>query len=88
MFEPTVNNDGHVFPYGLGWELDEKEWRKQVYHTGGWPGYFTYNSLYLNSGISVILLCNKPDTEDIEKEILQKLEDAVFGRKRSRTLDS
>ncbi|OPC04933.1 penicillin-binding protein 4 [Elizabethkingia ursingii] len=89
MFEPTVNNDGQVFPYGLGWELDEKKnGEKQVYHIGGWPGYFTYNSLYLNSGISVILLCNKPDTEDIEKEILQKLEDAVFSRKRSRTLYS
>jgi CubicO group peptidase (beta-lactamase class C family) len=89
MFEPTVNNDGQVFSYGLGWELDEKKNdEKQVYHTGGWPGYFTYNSLYLNSGISVILLCNKPDTEDIEKEILQKLEDAIFGRKRPRTLYS
>jgi len=89
MFEPTVNNDGQAFPYGLGWELDEKKnSEKQVYRTGGWPGYFTYNSLYLNSGISVILLCNKPDSEDIEKEVLQKLEDTVFGRKRTRTLYS
>ncbi|HFK5545293.1 TPA: serine hydrolase domain-containing protein [Elizabethkingia anophelis] len=89
MFEPTINNDGQVFPYGLGWELDEKKnGEKQVYHTGGWPGYFTYNSLYLNSGISVILLCNKPDSEDVENEMLQKLEDAAFGKKSPRTLYS
>ncbi|OBS11140.1 penicillin-binding protein 4 [Elizabethkingia miricola] len=89
MFEPTVNNDGQIFQYGLGWELDEKRnGHKQVYHTGGWPGYFTYNSLYLNSGISIILLCNKPDSGDTEQEILQKLEDIIFSRKKFRTLYS
>ena len=31
MFEPTVNNDGQVFPYGLGWELDEKRMVKNRY---------------------------------------------------------
>lgn len=29
----------------------------------------------------MILLCNKPDSEDVENEMLQKLEDAAFGKK-------
>ncbi|ODM55377.1 serine hydrolase domain-containing protein [Elizabethkingia meningoseptica] len=83
MFEPTILSRDRKFPYGLGWEIDEQRNNvgKVVYHTGSWPGYFTCNSVYLEKGISIILLSNKPDLEeDTEEKILQTLEDVVFNK--------
>nr|WP_277738627.1 serine hydrolase domain-containing protein [Leptospira stimsonii] len=65
--------------YGLGWFINnDTELGKIVYHGGSWPGYSTYNSIYLDQGISIISLCNQTKSIEAEQKIIQEVENIIF----------
>lgn len=45
MMRPTRSIDGEVFPYGLGWYVQEYEGHTLVWHSGWWDD--AYSALYL-----------------------------------------
>jgi CubicO group peptidase (beta-lactamase class C family) len=81
MMAPTTCIDGTVHPYGYGWCLsNDPEFGHVAFHGGSWPGYSTYNSIYLDKGISIIFLCNKPSRPELEQQIILDLEEIVFAQ--------
>jgi hypothetical protein len=71
MFAETTINYGEKINYGMGWLIKkESELGKTVFHGGSWPGYPTYNSLYLEKSISIIPLCNQPLNLKTEQEMI------------------
>lgn len=67
--------------YGMGWIInDDAESGKIVYHGGSWPGYSTYNSIYLEEGYSIVSLCNQPKSTEIEQQIIIALENILFDK--------
>jgi len=46
--------------YGFGWHIINPQNKGRVaYHTGGWPGFMTYNEQGLDKNYSIIILRNK-----------------------------
>jgi CubicO group peptidase (beta-lactamase class C family) len=81
MMAPTTCTDGTVHAYGYGWCLsNDPEFGNVAFHGGSWPGYSTYNSIYLDKGISIIFLCNKPSRPEVEQQIILALEEIVFAQ--------
>jgi CubicO group peptidase (beta-lactamase class C family) len=67
--------------YGMGWIINnDKEVGKIIYHGGSWPGYSTYNSIYLDKGYSIISLCNQPNNLEMEQQIIITIENIIFDK--------
>ncbi len=67
--------------YGMGWIInDDADLGKIVYHGGSWPGYSTYNSIYLGEGYSIVSLCNQPKKLEIEQQIIIAMENILFDK--------
>jgi CubicO group peptidase (beta-lactamase class C family) len=60
-FRPARYNSGEEYPYGFGWRLDDHLGRRRVAHAGGWVGFSTFISRYVDDGFSVIILTNLED---------------------------
>lgn len=56
--EPAhVGND--LSEYGFGWELQTNDtYQKLIYHSGSWGGNFNFILYFLETDITVIILCN------------------------------
>lgn len=81
MFKRTRIANGDEYDYGYGWFITEsKECGKVAFHGGSWPGYSIYNSIYLDSGFSIISLCNKPQDVEYEKNLILKCEDIIHQK--------
>jgi CubicO group peptidase (beta-lactamase class C family) len=75
----SINNE--KVAYGMGWMINEDaELGRIVYHGGSWPGYATYNSVYLGKGYSIVSLCNQPKNLEIEQQIIVALESILFSK--------
>ena len=49
--------------YGFGWHIINPDGKGRIaYHTGGWPGYLTYNEQHLDKNETIIILRNKYTT--------------------------
>jgi len=81
MLSNTILPDNKKTDYGMGWMIShDPEFGKIVFHGGSWPGYSTYNSIYLDSGYSIISLCNQPKNLEAEKQIIEAMENILFEK--------
>lgn len=58
ILTPAPLNSGATFPYGFGWQLDERAGRPLHQHSGAWQGFTSYFGRYLGEGLSVVVLTN------------------------------
>ncbi len=81
MLSNTLIQHKEKVEYGMGWIInDDDDLGKIVYHGGSWPGYSTYNSIYLDKGYSIISLCNQPKNLEIEQQIIIAMENILFDK--------
>jgi CubicO group peptidase (beta-lactamase class C family) len=64
MWSPVALNDGTTATYGFGWFINQPKNRRQVWHSGGLPGFAAQFHRYLDDRISVIVLMNSDDVDD------------------------
>jgi CubicO group peptidase (beta-lactamase class C family) len=58
ILTPAPLNSGATFPYGFGWQLDERAGKPLHQHTGAWQGFTSYFGRYLGEGLSLVVLTN------------------------------
>lgn len=58
MFARQRTRDGKPTGFGLGWAVDTKRGRREVYHIGGQPRVSTVLYLLPDSGVAVVFLSN------------------------------
>ncbi len=81
MLSNTQIQHNEKVEYGMGWIIhDDSEVGKIVYHGGSWPGYSTYNSIYLDEGYSIVSLCNQTKNLAIEQQIIIAMEKILFDK--------
>lgn len=51
-------NDGRLYPYGFGWNIDASQGAPWYHHSGGWLGFNLLVSRYLANGITIVVLSN------------------------------
>ena len=65
MWTPVALNDGSKAAYGFGWHVvDRPGSRRQVWHSGGLPGFAAQYHRYYDDRLSVIILMNSDDVDD------------------------
>ncbi|MCY1018833.1 serine hydrolase domain-containing protein [Pyxidicoccus sp. MSG2] len=58
ILTPAPLTSGATFPYGFGWQLDERAGKPLHQHTGAWQGFTSYFGRYLGEGLSLVVLTN------------------------------
>lgn len=58
ILSPARLNSGAPYPYGFGWQIDERNGKPLHRHGGGWQGFTTYFARYLGDSLSIIVLTN------------------------------
>ena len=64
MWAPTPRADGTTATYGLGWFVSRPGARRQVWHSGGLPGFASQLHRYYDDRVTVITLINLDDADD------------------------
>jgi D-alanyl-D-alanine carboxypeptidase len=64
MWTTTPLANGTPALYGLGWFVNRPGARRQVWHSGGLPGFKAQFHRYLDVGVTVITLINLDDADD------------------------
>ncbi|MET6999238.1 serine hydrolase domain-containing protein [Chitinophaga defluvii] len=84
-FTPGKKDDGSalkgIMGYGFGWialPLNDSAIGASVYHTGGYPGYQSVITRYLDKHKTVILLTNFYEKQNVN-ELTGIIEDILFG---------
>lgn len=58
VLTPAPLNSGATFPYGFGWQLDERNGKPLHQHAGSWQGFTTFFVRAPADGLSIIVLTN------------------------------
>lgn len=58
ILSPAPLNSGATYPYGFGWQLDERNGKPVHRHGGWWQGFTTYYARFIGDSLSVIVLTN------------------------------
>ncbi|MBC7880513.1 MAG: beta-lactamase family protein [Anaerolineae bacterium] len=58
IWTPVTLNSGKTYPYGFGWFLDTKNGHRLIQHSGGWQGFTTHISRYVDDKLTVVVLTN------------------------------
>jgi len=64
MWTAMALADGSSALYGLGWFIHRPGARRQVWHSGGMPGFKAQLHRYLDDRVTVIVLINLDDADD------------------------
>jgi CubicO group peptidase (beta-lactamase class C family) len=64
MWTPARLNGGTPSLYGFGWHVNRPGARRQVWHSGGLPGFKAQYRRYLDDGVTVVILMNLDDADD------------------------
>jgi CubicO group peptidase (beta-lactamase class C family) len=64
MWTPARLNGGTPSLYGFGWHVNRPGARRQVWHSGGLPGFNAQYRRYVDDGVTVIILMNLDDADD------------------------
>jgi CubicO group peptidase (beta-lactamase class C family) len=71
MWSPVKLNDGTTYPYGFGWDLDDKAGFQAVSHTGSWQGFTMAINRYEKGGLTVIVMANLDSDNAKPEKIVQ-----------------
>lgn len=76
MWTPVKLNDGSLFPYGYGWEIDTLNGYQMIQHDGAWQGFVSTIARCPEKKAAVIVLANLEDgaTRKIAKRVMQLYE--------------
>ena len=81
MTANTITLKKEIIDYGMGWLINnDLDTGKIIFHGGSWPGYSTYNSIYLDKGYSIISLCNQPKNLELEQQIIIAMENILLDK--------
>lgn len=58
ILSPARLTSGATYPYGFGWQLDERNGKPLHRHGGGWQGFTTYFARFIGNSLSIIVLTN------------------------------
>lgn len=58
IWSPVKFNDGNTFPYGFGWSLGKVTGSRVFEHSGGWQGFSSHISRFVDEKTTVIVLSN------------------------------
>ena len=58
MWTGVTFNSGVVYPYGLGWRLDDHNQRRTIWHSGSTSGFTASLLRFPNEKLAIIVLCN------------------------------
>jgi len=58
ILQPVRLTSGKTYPYGFGWQLDERGGQPLQQHGGSWQGFRTQFSRFIGDDLSVIVLAN------------------------------
>jgi hypothetical protein len=65
MWSPTRLNDGTIARYGFGWNIGGDPTRRQIYHSGQKPGFFSVIRHYVDDHLTVVVLANADSGLDV-----------------------
>jgi hypothetical protein len=55
---PVRLNSGKTFPYGFGWDIEERAGEKVRRHGGAWQGFTSEIARFVGSDLTVVVLAN------------------------------
>jgi CubicO group peptidase (beta-lactamase class C family) len=58
ILSPARLNSGATFPYGFGWQIEERGGKPLHQHGGWWQGFTTLFSRFVGDSLSIIVLTN------------------------------
>lgn len=77
---PVTPKNGEESSYGFGWMIGKSAKNgKVLYHSGGWPGYTTYNLIYPDKKIAVVFLSNMEANMGTFEETITALKHIALG---------
>ena len=77
MFTRQRTRDGKTTGFGLGWAVDARRGRREVYHIGGQPKVSTVLYLLPDSGVAVVLLSNLEGVGNSLLDLARQVADIV-----------
>jgi len=63
MLTPVQLNSGKTYPYGFGWDLDERGGQPLQGHSGSWQGFQARFSRFIGEDLSVVVLANLAEAD-------------------------
>jgi CubicO group peptidase (beta-lactamase class C family) len=58
MWTPVRLSNGHAYPYGFGWFIEEQRGSPLIEHGGTWQGFHAHIARYVERELTIIALCN------------------------------
>ena len=58
MWTPVKLADESSYPYGLGWGVGQYNGHRRIEHGGGWQGFATHITRYVDDRLTVVVLTN------------------------------
>lgn len=72
-FETTTENDDIQLGYGLGWGLLKCPYGRAFFKEGNGDSWRNYSINFIDKGISIIVLTNSENGENIFQELIESL---------------
>lgn len=86
MYAPTILNNGEIEPYGFGWGISQDTSRgRAVGHGGGWPGYNTNFTRFLDRDMVVVLLMNRTGCDSRARSVFMEGLNAIAAGEQPKT---
>ncbi len=63
VYTPVRLNSGKSFPYGFGWDLEERAGEKVRRHGGAWQGFKSEIARFVGSDLTVVVLANLAEAD-------------------------
>ncbi len=60
---PIELSSGNTYPYGFGWAITELRGKPVHEHGGGWQGFRTQYTRYVDADVAIVVLANGADTD-------------------------
>jgi len=79
MWSPMELNDGNPYPYGFGWDLQDKGGVKAASHTESWQGFAMAINRCEKNGLTVIVMANL-DSDNAKPEKIVEDVAAIYLR--------
>jgi CubicO group peptidase (beta-lactamase class C family) len=73
MWTPVKLTNGKTYPYGFGWDLENKQGHRAVSHDGAWQGFTMSLSRYLDERLTVIVMTNLDSDNSKPEEIADEV---------------
>jgi N-acyl-D-amino-acid deacylase len=63
ILTPVRLSSGKIYPYGMGWSLEERGGKPLQEHGGSWQGFRTQLSRFIGDSLDIIVLANSAEAD-------------------------